>query len=377
MDIGGVEKALLGVLSVIPYDKYDVTVGLLHRRGGFLEYLPSCVKIIDVNCYDKYREIINDPPLQYIKNFLLMGRVKDAFIYFCLYMQRKINRNHYWLYKYFMRHEPMLSDEIYDMAVAFAGPSQMMDYYICKRVKAWHKCCWIHFDVSKFGIDVGMTRKLYKNYDKIFIVSQTAKDIFNRMFPSLANRTEVFHNIVNPVNVREMAEQGETFDDNFVGKRILTVGRISEEKGCREALECLRILLDRGINVKWYFIGDGSDRQLLYSLMLRQGLENNVCFLGPKTNPYGYMRECDIYVQPSRHEGFCIALEEALCFENPIVATDFTGAKEQLRHRKNGVVVGMSPKDICDGIILVLSKGKVSGKTVSNNDIDKFLQLLK
>ena len=56
-----------------------------------------------------------------------------------------------------MRNEPVMSDKVYDVAVAFTGSSQMMDYYICKRVKALRKCCWIHFDVSKFGIDVGMT----------------------------------------------------------------------------------------------------------------------------------------------------------------------------------------------------------------------------
>ena len=63
------------------------------------------------------------------------------------------------------------------------------------------------------------------------------------------------------------------------------------------------------------------------------------------------MKDCDIYVQPSRHEGYCITLAEALCFNNPIVATDFTGANEQLKNRKNGVVVGMKAQDIADGII--------------------------
>lgn len=376
MNVGGVEKSLLGILSALPYDKCDVTVGLLHRKGGFLEYLPSQVRVIDVNCYDKYWEIINDPPLQYIKKFLLSGGVKDALVHLCLYIQRRINGNHYWLYEYFMRKEPMLSDETYDVAVSFAGPSQMMDYYVCKRVKALYKCCWIHFDVSKFGIDVGMERKLYQDYGKIFIVSETAKEIFNNIFPSFANRTEVFHNIVNPVTVRVMSEQGETFNDNFEGKRILTVGRISKEKGCREALEALSILVNRGFDIKWYFIGEGAEQQFLHSVMSQHGLDKHVCFLGSKTNPYGYMKDCDIYVQPSRHEGFCIALAESLCFRNPIVATDFTGAKEQLKHRSNSVVVGMSPKDICDGIVFALSQGKVEGKMNFDNDMEKFTQLL-
>jgi glycosyltransferase involved in cell wall biosynthesis len=80
------------------------------------------------------------------------------------------------------------------------------------------------------------------------------------------------------------------------------------------------------------------------------GVLDHVFFLGTKTNPYAYMRDCDVYVQPSRHEGFCITLAEALCFDNPIVSTDFTGAKEQLVNRKNSIVVGMEPENIAYGI---------------------------
>ena len=88
------------------------------------------------------------------------------------------------------------------------------------------------------------------------------------------------------------------------------------------------------------------------------------------------MRDCDIYVQPSRHEGYCITLAEAMFFENPIVATDFIGAKEQLAGRKNGIVSGMTPGDLCAAIIKALSYDKVEGKVLYDNDVDKFMQLL-
>lgn len=77
-------------------------------------------------------------------------------------------------------------------------------------------------------------------------------------------------------------------------------------------------------------------------------------FLGTKTNPYGYMRGCDIFVQPSRHEGYCITLAEARCFTAPIVATNFTGAGEQLKGRPNAVVTGMDAEDMAEGIIKFL-----------------------
>lgn len=58
------------------------------------------------------------------------------------------------------------------------------------------------------------------------------------------------------------------------------------------------------------------------------------------------MKECDIYVQSSRHEGYCITLAEARCFNNPIVTTNFTGANEQINNEVNGLVCNISEADI-------------------------------
>ena len=371
MNVGGVEKALLGLLSILPLNEWEVHVGLIHKKGGFMDFLPKEVKIHEVSCYAKQWRLINDPPLQNIKQMLKSGKLMEAFVHTLLYIHFKLTHNRYWFYKYILRNEPMFPEE-YDLAVSFAGPSQMMDYYICEKVKAKKKCGWIHFDVSKFGIDKGMTAQLYKKYDKIFIVSETGKKIFDQMFPQFADKTEVFHNVVSPEQVISMAHTGPTFDDNFKGKRILTVGRISEEKGQRVAIEALKILIGKGRDVKWYFVGEGKDKPYCEQLAREYGIADKVVFLGTQTNPYGYMKDCDIYMQPSRHEGYCITLAEALCFGNPIVATDFTGAREQLDKRTNGIVTGMAADDIAQGIILAFDMPITSNiKIKTQSDIDK------
>ena len=376
MNVGGVEKALLSLLSIIPFDQYEVHLGLLHKKGGFLDDVPQQVYVHEIPCYDKYWDLINDPPLTNIKKMIKVGHLLEAFVHLLLYIQFKITSNRYWFYRYIMRHESKFPIA-FDMAVSFAGPSQMMDYYICRHVDAITKCGWIHFDISKFGIDVGMTRQLYKQYRRIFIVSKTGKVIFDQIFPQFKDKTEVFHNIVSPSQIRELATAGESFLDNFKGKRILTVGRISSEKGQFVAIHALKILIDRGNNVRWFFVGEGSDMERCRSEVTRLGLSENVSFLGTKVNPYTYMRDCDIYMQPSRHEGFCITLAEALCFRNPIVATDFTGAREQLQQRENGFVVGMNDIDIAEGIEKALAASKKSNLCdVEETDIDKFLSLV-
>ena len=378
MNVGGVEKAFLGLLSAIPLDKYEVHLGLIQKKGGFLEYLPKEVKIHEISVYNKYWRFINDPPLWNIKLLLKQGHITEALVHCFLFIHFKLTSNRYWFYKYLLRNEPMMSEQ-YDIAVAFAGPSQMMDYYICEKVNAKMKCGWIHFDVSKFGIDRGMMSQLYKKYQTVFIVSETGKEIFDRLFPQFKDKTEVFYNIVSPDQVIRLAETGGSFCDNFDGKRILTVGRISEEKGQRVAIEALKHLLLKGINVKWYFLGDGKDKDYCEKLAESHGIRENVVFLGTQINPYGFMKDCDLYMQPSRHEGFCITLAEALCFTSPIVATNFTGAKEQLRHRENGVVTGLSAEEIAGGVIAALEKGRLNDmkEPLFRNDISRLLDLIE
>jgi glycosyltransferase involved in cell wall biosynthesis len=222
-----------------------------------------------------------------------------------------------------------------------------------------------------------MTRKLYKHYDKIFIVSKTGKEIFDQFFPEFAHKTKLFHNIVSREQITDMAKMGPSFDDNFDGKRVLTVGRVSEEKGQREAIKALKILLGRGYHLKWYFVGDGTDRAYCEQLVDEYGIRDNVVFLGTQTNPYGFMKDCDVYVQPSRHEGFCITLAEALCFNKPIVATNFTGAIEQLQTRENAVVVGMAAQEIADGVVAGLEMDLDNGLVEQHYDeLSEFLDLV-
>lgn len=357
MNIGGVEKSFLSLLSVIPRDQYEIHLGLLNPTGGYMEYLPKDIQIHHIDCYtDKWREI-NDPPLRIIKGLLKRGKWVEAFIHLLLYIHFKLTGNRYWFYKYLLRREPILKDH-FDVAIAYAGPSQAIDYYICKKVQADIKVGWIHFDVTRFGIDRGMTQKIYPIYQKIFIVSETAKERFDSLFPQLTNKTEVFRNIVSVEQNQQLAKEGDSFEDKYTGKRILTVGRLSKEKGQDVAIRALKILLDKGLDVRWYFVGDGVLKRECEKLVTDLQITDHIVFLGTKVNPYAYMRDCDLYMQPSRHEGFCITLAEALCFTNPIVATNFTGAEEQLKDRKNGVVCGMSEKEIAEAISCSLSLSK-------------------
>ena len=376
MNVGGVEKSLINLLSILSRERYEIHVGLVHQEGGLLAYLPSDVTIHHISDIQEHWGELKDPPHQTIKTYIQTGRLTKALLALIVYLTCKIQGSFVGWAQYILKDTRGLED-IFDLAVAYAGPASDIDYYICNKIQANKKIGWVHYDISKFGIDRKMVRQLYRQYERIFVVSKTGKTIFDQTFPQFKDKTEVFHNVVSYKQVKELATSGESFQDDYYGKRILTVGRISSEKGQFVAIQALKSLKNKNYHVRWYFIGKGNDFEHCQKEIERLGLTEDVTFLGTKTNPYAYMRDCDIYVQPSRHEGFCISLAEALCFGNPIVATDFTGAREQLKGRKNGFVVGMNAESIVEGIEMALAASKISNlRYVENTDLDQFLSLV-
>ena len=179
--------------------------------------------------------------------------------------------------------------------------------------------------------------------------------------------------------IKRLANE-ERFIDEFKGVRILTVGRISKEKGQQLTVPVLAKLKAEGYKARWYCIGDGNYRNHIEDLIKKYDLEDDYIILGSKSNPYPYMKDCDIYVQPSLHEGYCITLAEARCFDNPIIATDFTGAREQLVETGCGLVSDISEDGIYTKIKEILDNSKLNNEIKSNlkkNNVDTTKEINK
>lgn len=350
MNLGGVERAFLNMIDSLPEDQYEIHLGLIHKKGLLLDQVPSRVKIHEINDISDRWDKISKSPFDIMRSFASNRSFISFVIYGIVFFICWLCKTYLPYYR-FLFGRKKYNEVPYDAAIAYAGPCSVIDYYICNNINARKKFGWIHFDVSRFYVDAKLTQSLYQRYDKVFTVSQSAMDVFAKRFQSLEPKLEVLHNSLSADSVRSHAVDGETFADGFDGIKILTVGRVSVEKGQERALRALAILKERGYNVKWYFIGGGGDYLEECKLLSeKSGLGDIACFLGPKFNPYGYMKDCDIYMQPSLHEGFCITLAEILSFSAPIVSTSFSGAEEQLAIRRNAVITGYEPIDIANGI---------------------------
>jgi len=115
-------------------------------------------------------------------------------------------------------------------------------------------------------------------------------------------------------------------------------------------LEACRILRDEGVNFRWYALGVGPLENEIRKLINDYQLEDYFILLGVKSNPYPYIKDCDIYVQTSKFEGFGLAIAEARMLNKPIVTTRFDAVYNQMIHGKNGLVVDMNGKSVAEGI---------------------------
>jgi len=93
---------------------------------------------------------------------------------------------------------------------------------------------------------------------------------------------------------------------------------------------------------------------------MEKGVADMFMLLGTKMNPYGYMRDCDLYVQPSRYEGKPVTVEEAKIMFKPILVTNYLSAAEQLENGRLGMIVKIDADEIYRGVHRLLDDSELS-----------------
>ena len=122
-------------------------------------------------------------------------------------------------------------------------------------------------------------------------------------------------------------------ENKQVGKRIkiVQVSRLEHEKKGQDLLiESIAKLRDRGIDCEVSFIGDGDSRDYLKSLINNYKLTDRIFLLGAKSQEYLMTHLCDydLFVQPSRYEGFGLTVAEAMAAKIPVLVSAGQGPEE-------------------------------------------------
>lgn len=372
MNVGGTEKALLSLFSVIDRKKYEITLLILEKNGGFIKEIPKGINVRYIDNYENIKEYIKLDARSILNKEIEMKEYYQAFKTLYSYGISRLINNYYFYFNNKVMSKFSCEKEKYDIAVSFQGPpSHFSAYYVANKIKARKKIQWIHSDVTYLNLHKKTVETLYKKFDKFFIVSNESKEKFLSMFPVFREKSEVFLNILSQNSIYNKAQEGIGFNDNFNGIRILTVGRLSGEKGQAMTIPILYKLKEEGYNIRWYCLGDGPLRDKYTDLIKKYNIEKDFILLGNKINPYPYFNECDIYVQPSKFEGYCITLAEARMFNKPIVTTSFSGAKEQLKDKYTGLIVEYNENEIYKSVKKLLDDKELRQNLIDNLKSEK------
>ncbi|MBP5391396.1 MAG: glycosyltransferase [Bacteroidales bacterium] len=390
MEIGGAEISLVGLLHSLDYSRYDVDLFVYRHVGELMEYIPSEVRLLPedgtyAHLESPVRKAIVDG---YISLALSRLKARWQFRSYCRRYNPKDDFAHHQIVaRATIGNLPSLEKYgEYDLAVSFLQPHNI----VLEKVRAKKKICWIHTDYSTVSVNAEHDLPVWSGYDHIISISDSVTEGFLKVFPSLKEKIVLMHNILPkkfvedraemiPVEevAREMPKEGGIVN-------LLSVGRYSPAKNYDNVPDICRRIREAGCNVRWYIIGYGTEEDLIRTRIAETGMEGFVVLLGKKTNPYPYIKACDIYVQPSRYEGNSVTVREAQMLRRPVVVTNYPTAGSQVVNGKDGIIVPMDNGGCAAGIAEIIKNTELrerievnlSASDYSNEDQVKILETL-
>jgi len=354
-ELGGAEKALLGLLENLNRPDVQVDLFLLRHQGELMPHIPAHVHLLPESPAYSCMAVP-------ITSVLKRGRIGLAFcrLYGKLKAKLRIKQLGFkdsdveleYSHKYTAPLMPVISGEEYDLAISFLTPH----YYVTEKVKAKKKLAWIHTDYSTVQVDRTSQLPMWAAYDYIASISPKVTESFLAVFPELRNKTIEIQNMMPVEYIRQLSRgtdvSSEMPEDGCI--KLLSIGRFCRAKNFDNVPEICSLIRNAGLNVIWYLIGYGGDERLIRERIAAYGMEEAVIILGKKENPYPYIQACDVYVQPSRYEGKCVSVIEAQMLHKPVVIAAYTTAHAQLRDGFDGIILPMDNASFAAGMVRVL-----------------------
>lgn len=361
LELGGAEMALIGLLDAIDKDRYEVDLFLNQHTGAFMNLIPKGVNLLPE--IKEYSTI--ERPMSYA---LKRGMIKAAW--------NKIrSRNR--LNRYLADHPGFESvashvfmdaviDSLpslhhlgeYDLAVSFLDPPHVVQ----DKVRAKVKVEWIHTDFGAIKYDSQLTYSRWAANDYIISISESISESFSGVFPALSSKLEIIENIISPdfVRTRALEPMAEHYPADVLV--LCSIGRLcTAQKNFKSIPSIAKLLRKKGLKFKWFVIGPGDDSELR-RLTEENEVRDCVEIIGAKTNPYPYIANCSIYVQPSLYEGKSIAVREAQILCKPVIITNYPTSASQIRSGVDGIICNMDNESIANSIYnLANDKKRMAG----------------
>ena len=347
--VGGIETALINLLNHIDYDKFDVTLLTLQAIFDFdmKAKIPASCRLLTI---DREREHSYSDKYKFNRLYHLTEKSENPSWIHRLMMWTipliKWIENR--LYIWFIRE--LMCSESFDTAVVYS------DVVAESTIRAIHADRYLMFYHHGAMRHAYHDRIAYRKCEKIIAVSENQASELRRFVPDAASKIIAIHNLTDVEGIRKkaVADTIEVFDKKKFN--IVSVGRVSHEKGMDIAVHVCEKLVKEGFqNICWWIIGDGPAMQEVRQTVVETNMEDYIVLTGMKENPYPYIRQADLYVQPSRFEGYPMTILEALIIGQPVISTDNNGAKEIIQDGKTGLLCATDIDKLAEAIKIVLT----------------------
>lgn len=394
MELGGAEMALIGLLNAFDTSRVDVDLFLNQHTGPLMRLIPSKVNLLpQIPSYSAIerpmKAIIHEGHIL-IALARLLGKLRYR-LYLRTLSPSNRRRDGSSTQYIFDAVSPLLPSlrklGHYDMAISFLDPPHIVQ----DKVDAAIKLEWIHTDFSTVHMDASRCGKRWAKNDYIISISDAISSQFLKTFPTLSREIKVIENIISPQYVRQQAcifDAMHEFLPTDAGKpviKLLSIGRFCEAKNFDNVPDICQRIREQGLDVRWYLIGFGGKEALIREKIAEAGMQDHVIILGKKSNPYPYIKACDIYVQPSRYEGKSITVREAQILCKPVVITNYPSAQSQIKDGVDGIICDMDNASVAEAIIELI-KDKDKQKSIVNylethdygfeSEVNKIYQIL-
>jgi len=382
LDTGGVSKSMLSLLNVIDKEKYEVSLLMMNTSGAFSDQIPAGIRVLSdsrltaltsgfsgIKDLISFRKGIGFHPLL---AFLSLIRFVFSFIDKSL------------AGVFLARISPKITDESFDLIIDYNGQQDL--YYMVDKLNGKQKITFFHSDYRKWRYYEKADRKYFGKVDGIYTISEECVSALKEVFPEYTDKFHLMENITSPSLINKLADEliepTLTKQHDFI---IASLGYVSIGKGSELAVQVAKKLKEAGISFEWWFIGGVTNDWDYQGFVKKNGLEDNVKFLGVKANPYPYLKRADLYVHLSKFEGKSIALDEVKVLCKPVVVTNFSTVHDQFEDRVNASICEMTVEDATDKVTELIHNANLRQSYIdylkqhivdNSNEIEKIYSLL-
>lgn len=348
--IGGAEKSLITLLSLLDYSKYDVDLQLFAFDGAFMQSLPQEVNVLPPTSWTSFTQ-------KSLCGQLMTGHLGKLWTRLKLAIgirQRTFNGREldYFVWQQ-TKHQYEKSNIVYDVAIGYGH--YLPSFYVLEKVDAKQKVTYLNTPFNPPKSLIEMNRQVYNGFDKIIAISQDVNNSFVAYYPEFAEKTITIN---DPFSVTYVEKCAAAFQPEWATENVphlVTAARLEQNaKGMDILLDTARMLKERGLTFKWFVFGEGSYREQMAAYVTQHHLQDHLILPGPVPNPYPYVKHATLYVQTSRFEGFGNSIAEARMLNTPVVTTAYRGWEMQMKPGKNGMVAEINAESVADAIAHLL-----------------------